>query len=264
MDDMKNQLSAKNTTLLYCNIIQNRIAVFSVPLQPIDQMASTKADKIIDFYRGLLSPPGLPRGVEVLYPFSDSVVQELMQQFFHKFYHDNRPRRLILGINPGRLGAGITGINFTAPRQLQENCGIDHPFKPSSELSAEFIYEVINAYGGVDPFFNDWFIGAVSPLGYIKEGKNINYYDDKKLQSAVIPFIVNSIQQQCLLAGTADCICIGEDKNYKFLSFLNEKYKWFDTISTVPHPRFVMQYRRKQKAEYIEQYLHALTKFGQE
>jgi hypothetical protein len=228
-------------------------------------MASTRAEKILQFYRHLQSPAKLPGGIETLYPYNDSAVQELMQQFFHKFYHDNRPRRLMLGINPGRLGAGITGINFTAPRQLQENCGIDHTLKPSSELSAEFIYEVINAYGGVAPFYRDWFIGAVSPLGYTKEGKNINYYDDKKLQSAVTPFIVNSIQQQCLLAGkTGDCICIGEDKNYKFLSLLNEKYKWFDTISTVPHPRFVMQYRRKQKAQYIDRYVQALTKFSQE
>ena len=88
----------------------------------------------------------------------------------------------MLGINPGRFGAGITGVNFTAPRQLKENCGIDHPWGNSSELSAEFIYEMIAAFGGPAKFYADYFIGAVSPLGYMKDRKNINYYDDKKLQ----------------------------------------------------------------------------------
>ena len=73
---------------------------------------------------------------------------QVVKHFFEKFYSDNNPRRLLLGINPGRFGAGITGVNFTAPKQLKENCGIDHAWKKSSELSAEFIYDMITAYGG--------------------------------------------------------------------------------------------------------------------
>ena len=67
----------------------------------------------------------------------------VVKKFFVKYYNDNRPRRLLFGINPGRFGGGITGINFTAPRQLKDNCSIDHPFGNSSELSREFIYEII-------------------------------------------------------------------------------------------------------------------------
>ena len=91
---------------------------------------------------------------------------ELVKKFFEKYFEDSRPRRLMLGINPGRYGAGITGVNFTAPRQLKENCGIDHHFDLTSELSAEFIYEMISEYGGVNKFYNDWFIGSVCPLGF--------------------------------------------------------------------------------------------------
>ena len=50
-----------------------------------------------------------------------------IEAFFYKFYSDSNPRRMIFGINPGRFGAGTTGINFTAPKQLQEFCGIE-PF----------------------------------------------------------------------------------------------------------------------------------------
>jgi hypothetical protein len=166
---------------------------------------------------------------------------------------------MILGINPGRFGAGITGINFTAPKQLKETCSIDHPFKHSSELSAEFIYEVIENYGGCKKFYNDWFIGAVCPLGFIKEGKNINYYDNKNLQKAVTPFIIDTINQQLSFGLKRDfCICIGEDKNYKFLTALNKEQNWFWEIIPLPHPRFILQYRRRQKEEYIRQYLSAL------
>lgn len=165
----------------------------------------------------------------------------------------------MLGINPGRFGAGITGINFTGPRQLKENCGIDHPWGNSSELSAEFIYEMIVQYGGPAKFYGDYFIGAVSPLGFVKDGKNINYYDDKKLLAAVTPFIIKTIQQQLQMGfETGTCICIGGEKNYKFLRTLNEKYNFFKKIIPLPHPRFIMQYRRKRKQEYVQAWLDTL------
>jgi hypothetical protein len=183
-----------------------------------------------------------------------------VEQFLTAFYNDNNSRRLMLGINPGRFGAGLTGINFTAPRQLKNNCSIEHSLGNSSELSAEFIYEMIEQYGGAKPFYGKWFIGAVCPLGFVKDGKNMNYYDDPKLAKAATPFIVESIQKQLSFNFNTDyCICIGGEKNFNFLSRLNEKYHWFQQIIPVPHPRFIMQYRRKEKDNYILQYLAALN-----
>ncbi|MEI9911370.1 MAG: hypothetical protein WDO71_17935 [Bacteroidota bacterium] len=68
-------------------------------------------------------PAGLPEGVDVLFPQSGKEVMQVVKTFFHKYYNDNQPRRLLFGINPGRFGGGITGINFTGPRQLTNNCG---------------------------------------------------------------------------------------------------------------------------------------------
>jgi hypothetical protein len=218
------------------------------------------ADQLTRFYEQLRPPRRLPAGVAVLYPQKDPQVMEITRTFFQTFYSDNRPRHLLLGINPGRFGAGITGINFTAPRQLTENCGISHSFPLKSELSAEFIYEVIERYGGCRKFYQRFFISAVSPLGYVKNGKNLNYYDDRDLQKAVTPFIAASIQQQLAFGFKTDhCICIGGEKNYKFLQQLNNEYQWFAKISPLPHPRFILQYRRRQKESFIQQYLHALN-----
>ena len=102
------------------------------------------SEKLIDYYLQLKPPNSLPRGIEVLFPQKDKQVIGLVRKFFEKYYNDDKPRSLMLGINPGRHGAGITGVNFTGPRQLKENCGIDHHLKLSSELSAEFIYDMIN------------------------------------------------------------------------------------------------------------------------
>ena len=217
------------------------------------------AKKLIDFYQSLRPPGNLPRDIEILFPQKDPQVIELIKKFFEKYFNDTRPRRLMLGINPGRYGAGITGVNFTAPRQLKENCGIDHHLDLTSELSAEFIYDMIGEYGGVKKFYTNWFIGSVCPLGFVKNGKNINYYDDKKLMAAVTTFIIVCIHKQIAIGFSTDkCLCIGGEKNFKFLSGLNNEHKWFGEIVPLPHPRFILQYRRKQKDQFIHQYLSAL------
>jgi hypothetical protein len=218
----------------------------------------TFAEQIIFFYKSL-EPPELPKDVELLFPQQSQNVRDIINLFFSKYYNDNNPRRLIFGINPGRFGAGTTGINFTAPKQLKEFCGIDHSFKQQTELSAEFIYEMIGASGGVEKFYKNYFISSISPLGFVKNGINMNYYDDKNLLKAVEPFIISSIKKQISFGFKTDkCFCIGGDKNLKFFSKINEEHKFFDQIIPLPHPRFIMQYRRKQKQLYIDQYLQAL------
>lgn len=221
---------------------------------------SSLAQQLIRFYKQL-TPPLLPKGFGILHPQPDQQVMKVVKSFFQKFYADNKQRKLMLGINPGRFGAGITGVNFTAPRQLRENCGIDHPWGNGSELSAEFIYEVITQYGGPAKFYADYFIGSMSPLGFVKDGKNINYYDDKKLQAAVTPFIIQTIQEQLQMGFMTDnCICIGGEKNYKFLKALNGQHGFFEKVTPLPHPRFIMQYRRKRKQEYVNEWLDLLQK----
>src|SRR4051794_32923758 len=113
----------------------------------------TWAQHLLSFYDDLKPPKNLPGDIEWLYPQKDPAVMNIVKRFLLQYYNDEKPRRILLGINPGRFGAGVTGVNFTAPRQLKDQCGIDHEFKNQSELSAEFIYEMINAYGGAEKFY---------------------------------------------------------------------------------------------------------------
>ena len=216
------------------------------------------AHQLWQFYRGL-QPLRIPRSFAVLYPYSDPVIQRGMKSYFQKYYADTNKRTLLLGINPGRLGAGATGINFTAPLQLKDACGISHPLYPQTELSATFIYDMIHAFGGVKKFTASFFISAVSPLGFTYRGVNCNYYDHPGLLRAVTPFILQCLSQQMEWnINRETCICIGEGKNYQFLQQLNRKQGWFKTIIPLPHPRFILQYRRKKVQDYIQRYLTAL------
>ena len=219
----------------------------------------TFAEHINRFNRNLRLDATLPTGVEVMNPFDDPATRRLAETFYLKFYNDRKPRRLVIGINPGRLGGGVTGIPFTDPVKLQDQCGIVNAMRKVTEPSAGFIYDMIEAYGGVEAFYGRYFIYAVSPLGFTREGLNYNYYDSKALEKAVTPFIVSSMQK-ILQQGvdTSACYCLGNGKNFKFLDDLNRKEGFFGTVIPLPHPRWIVQYRRKMYDEFISGYLKTL------
>jgi hypothetical protein len=222
------------------------------------------ASAIIKFYRSLKAPATLPAGVGVLHPQASEEVMQVVESFYNKYYSDNNPRQLLFGINPGRFGAGTTGVNFTGPKQLTEYCGIPHPFGTRSELSAEFIYEMIMAYGGPEKFYGRFFITSVSPLGFVKDGINLNYYDDSTLAASLRPWIIKMIAKQLEFCGHHKaCICIGGEKNFKYFNAINESSHFFERIIPLPHPRFIMQYRRKFIKDYVEEYLAALDELGE-
>ena len=217
------------------------------------------SESILKFYKSLHAPR-MPRGIAVMNPYQDAAVFPLVQAFYEKYYNDNKTRTLMLGINPGRFGSGTTGISFTDPIRLETVCGIPNMIPKKPELSSDFIYRMIEAYGGPKSFYQRYFISAVSPLGFTRDGKNINYYDDKKLQQVVRPFAAQCISQMVEMGMDTDrCICVGEGKNFDFLEALNNEHRWFKKIIPLAHPRFIMQYRRKQLGKYIQSYLDQLA-----
>lgn len=226
---------------------------------------SNFAEKIIAFYRSVCYNGSLPPGISIMNPFRDNPeALDVASRFYRKFYSDNHKRYMILGINPGRFGAGVTGIPFTDTVRLVEKCGLDINGLKTHETSSVFIYEMIDKYGGPDKFYSDYYISSVSPLGFISETVkggviNYNYYDNREMEENLMDFIHDSLEKQLAFGIERDvCFCLGTGKNLKFLTKLNDQHKYFRRIVPLEHPRFIMQYRLKHKHYYIEMYVQKL------
>jgi hypothetical protein len=217
------------------------------------------AQRILRFHRDLRPDWSLPPGVELLYPYANEETKRVMHVYYQRYYNDERPRIGLFGINPGRFGAGVTGLPFTDPPRLERVLGIANAFDKKPELSAEFVYAVIDAFGGPAAFTGDFYITSLSPLGFIKNGKNYNYYDDAHLRGAVEPYIIEHIHTQIDLGLRKEiAFCLGQGQNMACFSRLNEQHGFFKAIQALPHPRWVMQYRRRSMAAYVEMYVTSL------
>ncbi len=219
----------------------------------------TFADKYLRFLQQLQWPATSP-AIEVMNPYADSTAWNLTEAFYRKYYSDQSHRTLIIGINPGRFGGGITGIPFTDPVRLQEACGIPNDLAKKQELSSNFIYQMITALGGPGAFYCRYLFSAVSPVGFTLGGKNLNYYDHPELKNAAWQqFMVDCLQQQLAIgADQKIAYVLGQGENLKFLSRLNEQYKFFAKLEVLPHPRWIMQYRLKKLSDFIEVYRQKL------
>ncbi len=219
----------------------------------------TFAKTILNFYESLDPDFELPAGVEMMNPFKNEITLQLAKSFYLKFYNDSNPRSYVFGINPGRLGGGITGIPFTDPLQLKIVCGIDHNLPLKAELSSDFIYRFIKTSGGPERFYSHYFLTAICPLGFTQSGKNLNYYDSNELYQQSRPFILKTLKEQTKSGALKEtAFCLGEGTNLKYFEALNKELKLFKTIIALPHPRWIMQYRRKSMEEYIKHYQKVL------
>ena len=187
----------------------------------MDQAGGTQAAAILDFYRNLRPGGRLNNGIGIMNPYLDKAAWAATEQFYRKYYGDNLPRAFIFGITPI-----CSLLSFTKT------------------------------------FYGQYHFTALSPLGFVREGKNLNYYDDKELIRALEPFILHCIRRQLATMPTYPvCYCLGEGENYKYFSRVNDRHGFFREIIPLPHPRWVMQYRRKRIGEFVTLYKEKLSAF---
>lgn len=224
----------------------------------------TIAERIIAFNQSIEFNGTLPDGIRILNPFRDNAYAlELSSTFYRKYYNDNNQRYLILGINPGRFGAGLTGIPFTDPKRLETQCNISNKGLVAHEPSSVFIYDVIRAFGGPESFYEKFYIHSICPLGFTSinsKGReiNYNYYDSPALLNSVYGFIEWNIKTQMNMGVSTDvCFFLGTGKNQQFLQKLNQKFNFFKKLIPLEHPRYIMQYKSKTKDDYVAKYINA-------
>jgi hypothetical protein len=219
---------------------------------------STFAYKAIKYFLSLKSPADLPENIITINPFLKPEVQIVVRRFFNKYFNDSKNRLFVYGINPGRFGGGLTGISFTDPVALREDCGIKNNLGTRRELSSKFVYTLISEFGGAQKFFKQFYLTALYPLAILRNGKNYNYYDRHDLYKALIQHIENSIKEQLQLGARRDIALSLGKKNAMLLKEINDEYGFFNEIRTLDHPRYIMQYKLKYLNKYLKDYLSAM------
>lgn len=175
---------------------------------------------------------------------------------------------MILGSSPARRGTALTGVPFEDVNHLQKDTRISLDAFGANKRSSSFLYEVMEEYGGRQNFYKQFYMSFVCPLGIENinlKGNwvNCNYYENAALKKCLHPFILDSLRRQIdFNIDTTVCFCIGSGENFKFLTNINNKHHFFDTIVPLEHPRFIMQYNADRKEEFIQKYVNIFRQYG--
>lgn len=230
-------------------------------------MSKTFGEKVIDFNQNLHYSGNLPQDFQVINPFMDNPeTMVVMQQFYHKFYNDSNKRKFIIGINPGRHGAAVTGVPFTDTKRLENICDIKMEESHTHEVSSVFVYDMIEQFGGVQQFYNQFYINSIFPLAIIRKTKgdkwlNANYYDLPILFETLKDYMILSLKKQISLGlDTSEVYVLGK-KNAIFIKKVNEEANLFKNLKVLEHPRFIQQYKSKEKQAYIDKYILTLNNY---
>lgn len=228
-------------------------------------MKRTFAEQVIEFNKNLHYRGKLPDDFMVMNPYLDNPeTLEVMKQFYRKYYNDSNRRKFLLGINPSRHGSGVTGVPFTDTKRLESICGIKMTSAYTHEVSSVFVYDMIAEYGGAGEFYRDVYINSPFPLAIVRKSKsgwvNANYYDDKALFNEVKDFMIDSLKNHLSLnLDTSEVFIMGK-KNADFIGKINQEANLFEKMTVLEHPRYIQQYKSKEKQLYIDKYILALKK----
>ena len=228
-------------------------------------MPTTFGEKVIEFNSTLHYLDNLPPGFRVINPFMENPeTMQVSRQFYHKFYSDCNKRKFMVGINPSRHGAGVTGGPFTDTKRLESECGIKMHSAYTHEVSSVFMYEMIAQFGGVQDFYNQFYINSPFPLAIVRKTKggkwlNANYYDDPILFEMLKEYMIWTLKQHINVGlDTSEVFVLGV-KNAKFIHKLNKEAKLFGSLKVLEHPRYIQQYKFKEKQTYIDKYILSLN-----
>ena len=224
----------------------------------------TIGQRIITFNKGLQYTGKLPEGFAVLNPYLDNPeTLQVMTSFYDKYYNDQAPRKFIIGINPSRHGAGVTGVPFTDTKHLENDCGIPMLSARTHEVSSVFVYDMIAQYGGVSAFYKDYYINSPFPLAIVRKNAqgnwlNANYYDDPELFALTRSYMIETLQKHIALGLDTNKVFVLGKKNATFLDKLNQEANLFQEMVVLEHPRYIEQYKSKEKQLYIDKFITLL------
>ena len=173
---------------------------------------------------------------------------------FHKRYvQPNSPKIVMCGINPGRRGAGITGIPFIDTNSLSEM--LPDISNPKSEKSAKFFFSIIKEFG-INEFSRNIHVTNMSWFGFysLDKGTNVNYnYLPIEIQNVLVDKFVEEMD----FVNPNVILPIGDTVKLELLNNLKVKNRISAEIGTrLYHPA----YRLVERNSYIKVLTEYLTK----
>ncbi len=131
--------------------------------------------------------------------------------------------------------------------------GIDNNDK---ERSAQFFYKIIEHFGE-EKFFKSFYVTNISWLGFVKNGKNINYY---QLPQEVKELIFKIYQEEIAKVNPTTIISLSGEvqKTNKGLFTTNN----IDVSASLPHPNYCAFPKNIERTK--EQYISVLSQYIKE
>ena len=196
----------------------------------------------------------LSRGsISLLDGFIENI--DIVNEFYKIVYQKNNVNRIVLcGINPGRNGAGKTGVPFIDNLSLSKI--LSKIEERDSEPSAQFVWSVISKFNNFNEFFDSVYLTNISWLGFTKNGNNYQYYElENELR---VEFIKGFVQEMNIVKPYA-IIPLSIDVN-KDINILKNKYnKNWNVINRLNHPSWC-SFNTERANEWCNRYYEEIKR----
>jgi hypothetical protein len=207
-------------------------------------------EKHINFYEELMNKKLHIRnqlelkGIHILDGFINN--QHLIEAFYDKYYVDNEPRIVLCGINPGRNGAGKTGVPFLDFHSLSRL--LPNIIDKDKELSAQFIFELISHFGP-EKFFKHVYLTNISWFGFANLKGNVNYYDlDTDLQD----MFTNGFVEEMELVRPSTIIPLSKRVESTLRYMKNQNRLPFPISQPLGHPYYFSNFKSRRETGLMQ------------
>lgn len=183
-------------------------------------------------------------GISVLREFENNIA--VSKHFAKAYCSSQRPSVVLCGINPGRLGAGKTGVPFLDFSSLSKLLpDID---RRDAERSAQFFFEVVE-YFGAKAFYSTFHVTNISSVGYERAGSNVNYYD---LPEQALKYVLSAFGEEINAVQPTAIISLAGSVHATVRKLFSESS--IDISLCLPHPNYCAfpKHRDRCKDRYIE------------
>lgn len=155
---------------------------------------------------------------------------ELVRSYYKKFYSKPGRRIVLCGINPGKYGAGITGvpfIDFHGISRLLPGHG-----RQDKERTAQYMLSIIEEYGAGE-FQDAVYLTNLSWYGFLRNGRNLNYYI---LPRNVRHYFIESFVEEMKIVQPSFIVPLSEEVGRTLRQMAKDGQLDYPIAERLPHP----------------------------